>query len=447
MKKTLALILAIMMLIPLAACSDKPELPITDGSGSPTPDTQTGGDDTTSQNGDDTDDDWSYQPDLEAKRAGSVGIGVETGSVYFDNLKVIDKLSKRELFYDELEGEAPEMTHGIGSAGDWSVGIDPLEADEDEPNHAITYTGETSMAYFGDPKWNYYQFSLKVFPVDEATVINIYFLVTDEKNYHVLSINEDGEYADCYQVVNGEKTSVAAKVFCPVPAGEWSSVGVTVERETVEVYVAGTHRFSLYDPEFTYSVSLAPKATIDAPYCASWESSAILNDGQWNETTFLAASGGTAYGSWSMSQMTETITYTWEEAVTVDAIGMFFWRDKDSRETWLTGGGICGPADYTVQYLNDAGEYVDVTGVVGGDVAEDVMNVMWFDEITTTSLQFTLIKFTDAEDDTYKFSEYEQYIADGGDAEAEGAPADPSIRGMGLFEIEVYPSGTVEKPE
>ncbi len=442
MKKILALVIVMMMLVSLVACGDEPELPIVDGTGTPTPDSGT---DAETEGGEEDpgEDDWVYQPDLEAKHAGSVGIGVEEGAAYFDNLKVIDKVSKRELYYDEIEGEAPAMTHGIGSADDWSIAIDPLEEEEEEPNHALSYTGETSMAYFGDTKWNYYQFSVKVLPVDEATVINIYFLVTDENNYYVLSLNEGGEEADCYQVVDGAKTSVAAKVFCPLTVGEWSSVGVTVERETVEVYVAGTHRFSLFNPDFTYSTSLSPKATIDAPFCSSWESSAVLNDGQWNDTTFLAASGGTAYGSWSMSGVTETITYTWEEEVTVDAIGMFFWRDSADRDTWLAGGGICPPAAYTVQYWNGS-EYVDVTGVVGGEVAEDVMNVMFFDEVTTTSLQFTLIKFTEDEDATYGFSAYADYE---GDTEAEDAPQDPSVRGMGLFEIEVYPSGTVERPE
>lgn len=444
MKKILALIIAMMMLVSLVACGDEPDIPAPD-TGTPAPDT--GSQDET-DGGEDNggEDDWVYTPDMEAKHAGSVGIGVEEGAAYFDNLKVIDKASKRELYYDEIEGEAPALTHGIGSADDWSVAVDPLETEEDEPNHALSYTGDKSMAHFGNPQWNYYQFSLKVFPVDEATVINVYFLVTDAENYYVLSINENGEEADVYQVVGGEKTSVAAKVYCPVAVGEWSSIGVTVERETVEIYVAGTHRFSIFNPDFVYSTSLSPKATIEAPYCASWESYTVLNDGQWNDTTYLSASGGTAYGSWSMAQMEETITYTWEEEITTDAIGMFFWRDKESREAWLEGGGICGPAAYTVQYWNGS-EYVDVTGVEGGDVAEDVMNVMFFDEVTTTSLQFTLIKFTEDEDAAHSFSAYQEYYDNGGDVDAEGAPADPSIRGLGLFEIEVYPAGTVERPE
>ncbi len=431
-----------MMLLTLVACDGGSELPPPDTDDDGTSGTtDDGGDDTTAGSGNE----WVYIPDVEAQHAGRVGVGVETGSAYFDNLKVVDRSSKRELFANDLEEAAPEGTESDSS---FALVIDPLEAEEDEPNHALSCTSEAAKgAFFGDTVWNYYQYSVKVMPADELTVINLYFLVTDDQNYYVLSLNEGGDTADCYQVVNGEKTSVAAKVFSPVTVGEWTSVGITVERETVEVYIGGTHRFSLFNPDFAYSTSLSPKATIDAPYCASWESYDILNDGSWNDTTFLAASGGTAYGSWSMSGITETITFTWEEAITTDAVGMFFWRDKDSRQVWLDGGGICAPAAWSVQYLNDAGEYVDVAGATDSLVADDAMNVMWFDEITTTSLQFTLIKFTADEDATYGFSAYEQYIADGGDAEAEDAPADPSIRGMGLFEIEVYPAGTVAQPE
>lgn len=440
MKKILAIILAAMMLVTLVACSDDPEIPGPDTNNGGTPGNTGDTSSDTSDKGDNQVDDWVYEPDLEAKHAGAVGIGVEEGSAYFDNLKVMDKASKKELFYDEIEGEAPAMTYGVGAAENWTVAIDPTDDDEEEPNHALSYIGEKSMAYFGDAKWNYYQFSLKVLPADESTVINIYFLVTDAENYYVLSLNENGNEADVYQVVGGEKTSVAAKVFAPVTAGEWSSVGVTVERETVEIYIAGAHRFSIFNPEFTYSASLSPRATVDAPFCASWENADALNDGQWSDTTFLQTSSGTAYGSWGQSKTTETITFTWDEEVTVDAIGMFFWRDTSDRATWLENGGINLPASYSVQYWNGS-EYVDVENFDGGDTAEDVMNVSFFKEVTTTSLQFTLNKFTADEDAQYKFSEHETYD---GDANAEDAPQDPTSRGLGLFEIEVYPAGTVE---
>lgn len=449
MKKILALLLASMMLLTLVACDDGPDIPIDDagsdsGAGSAADSDTEGGEDT-----EDPGDDY-YEPDPDAKYGGFVGVGVESGTAYFDDLQVMSKQAdRRTLLTDELEGELPAFTYGAGSAADWSIVVDPTEAeDAEEPNHALMTAAAGSMAYLGESNWNYYQYRMKVLAVDADTVIKLYFCITDANNYYVLSIGENGgEEADCYQVVNGEATSVATKVYAPLTVGEWTSVGITVEREVVDIYIGGTQRFSLFNEEYEYSMSIATRATVNAPFCASWETPGSINDGMWPEATFLGSSGGTAYGSWSMAGTTETISYEWDEAVTVDGIGLFFWRDKDTREYWLENGGICGPAAYTIQYLDENGEYVDVTNGEGYGVDEDVMNKTFFDAVTTTSIQVTLIKFTDAEAGTYGFENYQSYVDGGGDTTAEGAPQDPSIRGMGLFEFEVYAAGTVERPE
>lgn len=448
MKKILAILLAAMMLVSLAACGeDEPKIP----GGDTAADTAGGEGDTAGETEGETEpvetepEEVVYEPDFDAKYGGMVGMSVEAGEAWFDNIKVTSKQSnKLQLLNCDMEdGNAPEFVYTAGDA--ISVATDPLASEDDDEIGKVLAGAAGSVAYTGDGDWNYYQYAVKVLPADNDTIINIMFCIKDENNYYMLTLGEDGNtLCDCYEVKDGVKTSIAAKVFDTLPLDTWSTIGVTVEREIIDVYINGEKRFSLFNEDFTYSVSIAPTATIDAPYCASWESSAILNDGQWNDTTYLASSGGTAYGSWSMSGTTETITYNWEEAVTVDGIGMFFWRDAADRATWLANGGICPPASYTIQYLNDAGEYVDVTGVVGGEVEEDVMNQTFFDEITTTSLQFTLIKFTEDEDAQYGFSTYADYTGDGTE---EGAPQDPSTRGMGLFEIEVYEAGSVERPE
>lgn len=194
---------------------------------------------------------------------------------------------------------------------------------------------------------------------------------------------------------------------------------------------------------FAADENLATTATVNAPFCSGWENAAAINDGAYPEGSF-SADGYTHYGSWgSATDNYETLSYSWDSEVTVDSIGLYFWRDTADRPSWVANGGINYPAAYTVQYWNGT-EYVDVTGVVGGGVDEDVMNQTFFDEVTTTSLQFTLIKFTADEDAEHGFSAYAEYTGDGTEA---GAPQDPSTRGMGLFEIEVYASGTVERPE
>ncbi len=447
MKKLFALLLAAMMLVTLVACDDGPELPI-DGTGTGT-DAETDGETEGGGNTDDPGDDY-YTPDPDGKYGGMIGVGAESGTAYFDDIKVLSKQAdRRELYSDKLEGEMPAFTYGAGADADWSIAVDPTEdEDEEEPNHALMTSAAGSMAYIGEAEWNYYQYTAKVYAVDEETVIKLYFCVADANNYCVLYIGKSaGNEVECYQVVNGEETSLAPTVYSPIAIGEWVSVGVTVEREVIDVYVDGTKRFSLFNEEYEYSKSIAPKATVNAPSCASWETPGSINDGLWPDATYLASSGGTAYGSWSMAGTTETISYEWDEAVTVDGIGLFFWQDKDTRQYWLENGGIHSAAAYTIQYLDENGEYVDVKNGEGYEVADDVMNQTFFDAVTTTSIQVTLIKFTDDEAATYGFETYQEYVDGGGDTTAEGAPQDPAIRGMGLFEFEVYAAGTVDRPE
>ena len=166
--------------------------------------------------------------------------------------------------------------------------------------------------------------------------------------------------------------------------------------------------------------NIAADATVDVPFCAGWETPAAINDGSYGETSFEPdGSVHKHYGSWgSCTENTETLSYTWESEVTIDSIGLFFWRDSPDRDTWLANGGIWLPASYTIQYWNGT-EYVDVANASGLAVAEDVMNVTTFDAVTTTSIQLTMKKVTDAELETV---------------------TDFAPHGLGITEWEVYAS-------
>lgn len=448
MKKIIAFLLAAMMLVSLAACDNNDsKLPVgDDDSDSVASDTKDAEDDTKSADDTEADDTEAeeivYEPDLDAKYSGMVGVAVESGTAYFDNLKVTSKQSnKLQLSYNDMEdGAVPTFVY---SNGDVAVSTDPLAEEDDEEIGKVLSGAAGSMAYLGSSEWNYYQYAVKVLPTDDDTAINIIFCVKDEKNYYVLSLGESGNsQADCYEVKDGVKTSVAEKVLVTLPLDSWSNIGITVDREVIGIYVNGKQKFSLFDEEWVYSKSIAPTASVvNAPYCSSWESWAGLNDGDVPKLT--NGGSGAHYGSWSMAQTSETISYEWDEAVTVDGIGLFFWHDTASREVWLSSGGINSPASYTVQYLNEDGEYVDVTNGSGYEVLDDTMNQTFFDAVTTTSIQITMYKFTADEDAQYGFSAYADYD---GEETAEDAPTDPSTRGLGLFEFEVYAAGTVTRP-
>ncbi len=173
---------------------------------------------------------------------------------------------------------------------------------------------------------------------------------------------------------------------------------------------------------FAAGENIAPSATINAPLCSSWEVAAGINDGTYPAATFDQVPPH--YGSWgSAVDNFETVGYTWDEEVTIDSIGLFFWRDTADRATWLASGGINLPASYTVQYWNGEA-YVDVTNAEGLGIAEDTMNVTTFDAVTTTSIQITMAKFT-------------------ADEEA-GANAGYASSGLGIYEFEVYAAGADE---
>ncbi len=182
--------------------------------------------------------------------------------------------------------------------------------------------------------------------------------------------------------------------------------------------------------------NVAPNATVEAPLCSSWEHPEAVNDGVVPTASSEANAGDAVrYGSWGMAETNyETIAYTWDSEVTVDSVGIFFAIDVESREAWFESSGLHIPASYTIQYWNGT-EYVDVTNGSGYGIELDTMNVTTFDEVTTTSIQITMVKCSD--------EELEALIA------ATGATTEEFIGyyGLGVYEIEVYETGETEPTE
>ena len=211
----------------------------------------------------------------------------------------------------------------------------------------------------------------------------------------------------------------------------------------VAVLVLSTLSVSVFAAE---DDNLALSATVNAPYCSTWENPAALNDGvipSASDEATAAGEGVARYGSWGGAYSNyETVAYEWAEAVTVDSIGVFFGYNV-THDDWVISGGLQIPTSYTVQYWNGS-EYVDVTNGNGYGVAADVLNVTTFDAVTTTSVQITFCKLTDAELSSDAMIAEIANIQAWYDTEypEEGlvATADDALgyRGIGLYEIEVY---------
>lgn len=333
MKKLLAMLLAVSMLLVLASCGgDEPELPVVDPNAGGSDSTNASGNDTTAEQGGE-DEPEVYQPDLEAKYGGAVGVGTETGVAYFDNIKVVSKQANKMALIDtKLEdGALPTFTYHTSVGGNWdkdaadiTLVSDPLEeyeegTEESKINHVISVNtdGTGVFAVTGESQWNYYQLSLRVLPADENSVVNVYFCVQDENNYFVLSLGEEGNTkADCYRVVDGVKETAAFKINCSLPLDAYTPVGITVEREIVDIYIDGALKLSLFNPEFEnqyyeYNGETVPSSITEIGYGAPGEGllyfpvdpENVLHDGKgtWgNSTSMLPTNAfdmqiGTAY--------------------------------------------------------------------------------------------------------------------------------------------------------
>ncbi len=292
MKKLLAILLAASMLLVLAACDGGSSLPPPDTDGETGGD-NAGNDTTANQGGTNTPDVPDvYTPDIEALYGGAIGIGVESGSAYFDTIKVQSRQSNRmTLIDDKLEEALPTFTNYVSVGGSWDKDaaditqvVDPTgeydeETAEEEKNHVISVSSDGTgvFAALGETIWNHYQYTVKVLPADENSVINIYFCVKDEQNYFVLSLCEAGNTkADCYQVVNGEKKTAAFKVSSSLSLEAFTPVGITVNREIIDIYIDGSLKLSLFNPEFEnqyydYTGEIIPSSIADAGYGAPGE--------------------------------------------------------------------------------------------------------------------------------------------------------------------------------
>lgn len=312
MKKFLAMLLVVTMLFAMVACgNDDNKLHV--GGDSDTENNESGDAKDTEEKGTpDTeapvDEPDVYLPDPEALYGGMIGVGSEGGTAYFDNMKLTSKQSNKMVLVNttlDKEDVMPEFTNGTNT----SVVVDPLgeydeETEEDSKNHVIATTD--TMAYTGSAEWNYYQYAIKVLPENENTVVYVYFCIKDENNYFVLSLGEEGNTkADCYRVVDGAKESAAFKINNTLALDAYTAIGVTVERELINIYIDGSVKLSLFNPDFEnqyydYSGDIIPSSISECNYGAPVENGKfypvdeanVLHDGKgtWGSSTANIAS-------------------------------------------------------------------------------------------------------------------------------------------------------------
>jgi len=137
--------------------------------------------------------------------------------------------------------------------------------------------------------------------------------------------------------------------------------------------------------------NIAPNATVTSDHCSSWEDVTGVNDGAVNSTSYEAnSSTHKHFGSWGTTASTDTITYTWSSAQTINGCGIFFWYDDTNGQH--NASGIDIPESYSYQYLNGSGNWVNVSNASGLGIAQDVFNQTTFTPVTTTGLRIIMNK-------------------------------------------------------
>ena len=163
-----------------------------------------------------------------------------------------------------------------------------------------------------------------------------------------VTFTEQGEYTLQLEVSDGELTSAST-----------TTVEVNIVRD-------------IYNAAF-YATPSASYTNSDLGGLAA------MNDGY-----EPASADDKSHGAWNdlgQEGQDQWVQYTWQEAVTIDSTELYFYNDNDS---------ISEPKSYTIQYLDDEGNWVDVTGASGFGVTKGIFNRTTFDSITTTALRVNM---------------------------------------------------------
>ncbi len=196
-----------------------------------------------------------YVSDPDAKFVGMTALGATGTAVVYDNYKVLSGQNK-EMYANDFEGEDPialfeKMTavggDWNGADGDWVV-ADQEVAEGEDPNKVLTFTGSAkgAMLAFGNNKWGPYRLNVKVGVNDSDSSAQIYFCVTDEKNYYYLNIDAaDGGSLCVYQVSAGNEKIASQRLDYAITYGTLCPVSINIGRNEVAVYFDGEEFFRL----------------------------------------------------------------------------------------------------------------------------------------------------------------------------------------------------------
>lgn len=150
------------------------------------------------------------------------------------------------LFFDSFnEHTPPEPPDGWAVySGTWQTATDGTTVYEQTQKNV-----ERTVSTAGNTNWTDYVFQAKVkfvFPpgTPPGTGAILFFRFQNTSNYYFLFMVEDKDELLLYRRIGGVEEQIGASVSIPLAENQWYDVRISIEGQTINVWINGTQYFT-----------------------------------------------------------------------------------------------------------------------------------------------------------------------------------------------------------
>ena len=171
--------------------------------------------------------------------SGRVGVGTWNTSATFDNLKIVDNTTGAVLAEEDFSSNNFSERWITVSDGRWAV-LDGELIQSSATTNTNLYNNTGTAAYFGEPGWTNYTYTVEATKNGGQEGFLIPFAVRDNKNNYFWNIGGWGNTVSCLQQVNENAKSgqLSGTVKnCRIEVGKKYSLRVVVTDTNIKCYI------------------------------------------------------------------------------------------------------------------------------------------------------------------------------------------------------------------
>lgn len=171
--------------------------------------------------------------------SGRVGVGTWNTSATFDNLKIVDNTTGAVLAEEDFSSNNFAEHWITVSDGRWAV-LDGELIQSSATTNTNLYNNTGTAAYFGEPGWTNYTYTVEATKNGGQEGFLIPFAVRDNKNNYFWNIGGWGNTVSCLQQVNENAKSgqLSGTVKnCRIEVGKKYSLRVVVTDTNIKCYI------------------------------------------------------------------------------------------------------------------------------------------------------------------------------------------------------------------